>query len=382
MSDTGGGHRSAADALRSAFEAQRAMPVSVEILDLLRTELPKPLGWLPGAYQPLVHHAPWLWRALWIATREPRAVTLLTTAATRLMHRSIAALMERQRPDLLVSVHPLLQHIVLRSLVIHGLSIPYFTVVTDWANPHPAWFHPAATQVFVGTDAAAEMAATQQLQRQRVRLLGLPVRPAFYHAVGSKRRQRTALGMDGSLPMALLTGGADGVGPICEIARQLDARLVDGAGQARGQLCVVCGHNQGLQRRLQRMSWRIPIRIYGFSTRLAELMRAADCIITKAGPGTISEALVSGLPLILFGCIPGQEEGNSSLVTTLGAGVYRPAPQQVAAQVAHWFGDGADELAGCAAHARAASRPDASRSIAADILERVSLREGEIAGDR
>ena len=54
-------------------------------------------------------------------------------------------------------------------------------------------------------------------------------------------------------------------------------------------------------------------------------------IITKAGPGTISEALICGLPMVLNAFVPCQEEGNIPYVTQNKA---RPACRAAAARIA------------------------------------------------
>lgn len=52
----------------------------------------------------------------------------------------------------------------------------------------------------------------------------------------------------------------------------------------------------------------------GFVHNMPEWMSASDMIITKAGPGTIAESLICGLPVLLNAFIPCQEEGNVTYV--------------------------------------------------------------------
>ena len=47
---------------------------------------------------------------------------------------------------------------------------------------------------------------------------------------------------------------------------------------------------------------------------MPDFMRASDFIVTKAGPGTIAEALNAELPIILYSKLPGQEDGNVTFV--------------------------------------------------------------------
>ena len=103
-------------------------------------------------------------------------------------------------------------------------------------------------------------------------------------------------------------------------------------------------------------------------------MTASDCIITKAGPGTISEALICGLPILLSGFIPGQEEANVPYVVENGVGAYCDAPDGIAAIVSKWAAN--DELAQMAARARKLGRPRAAYDIVDEIA---GLLDGDSA---
>ena len=134
------------------------------------------------------------------------------------------------------------------------------------------------------------------------------------------------------------------------------------------QLAVVAGRNEGLRRRLEATTWEVPTRVYGFVTYMAELMAAADLIVTKAGPGTISEALVVGRPILISGFVPGQEEGNVRYVVEGGAGLLADTPQKLAVALGELLAPGSDALARMSAHARLLARPDAALEIARRIL--------------
>ena len=81
----------------------------------------------------------------------------------------------------------------------------------------------------------------------------------------------------------------------------------------------------------------IPTKIYGFVREMPEFMRAADILVTKAGPGTISEAFIAGLPMILYSRMPGQEDGNVTYVVEKGAGVWAPEADLVVDTLRSWL---------------------------------------------
>jgi 1,2-diacylglycerol 3-beta-galactosyltransferase len=98
-------------------------------------------------------------------------------------------------------------------------------------------------------------------------------------------------------------------------------------------------------------------------------MAAADILVTRAGPGTISEACAAGVPFILFNAIPAQEEGNVTVVVARGIGAWAPGPRRAAGVVERWVAQGPDALCARAERARAFSRPDAVWKSADTIWE-------------
>jgi 1,2-diacylglycerol 3-beta-galactosyltransferase len=129
-------------------------------------------------------------------------------------------------------------------------------------------------------------------------------------------------------------------------------------------LIIIAGRNKLLKQRLDESHWKEPMKSYGFVTDMPRLMSAADVLVTKAGPATISEACIAGLPMILYDAIPGQETGNVDYVVENKAGVYAPSPREVADALALWLSEGTAGIARRAANAKALGRPDAVWDIA------------------
>ncbi len=169
---------------------------------------------------------------------------------------------------------------------------------------------------------------------------------------------RRRLGLEPDLPVVLLMGGAEGMGPLHRLCRA----VADSGVQA--QLIVVTGRNERLRARLAAETWPLPVRVEGFVRNMHEWMRAADLLVTKAGPSTVSEALVMGLPMVLSGALPGQERPNVDYVVQAGAGVWAPAPGRVATMVRELLPPANPRLAQMAARARALAQPNAARRVA------------------
>lgn len=369
MSDTGGGHRASAQALQAAFAARYPGRFEVEIVDLWTDYTPWPINRFPRLYSPIIGRALWLWKLLWLVFENERGHSASLRLVYLLCRNRLRKVLQAHRPHLIISVHPLMQHLVMWMLEQEGAEIPFATVVTDLASFHHGWFHARAVRCFVASEAAAEAARRHGL---RARLLGLPVRPAFSQPLPDKVTARARLGLAEGGFTALLLGGGEGMGPVAAIAHAVARRL--GAEGKDAQLVVICGRNERLRQSLQRSDWPLPARVCGFVDNMEEWMAASDCVITKAGPGTIAEALICGLPILLSGFIPGQESGNVSYVVENGVGAYCDSPDGIAAIVSNWVGG--NELAQMAARARELGRPRAAYDIVDEI---VALVDGEIA---
>lgn len=368
MSNTGGGHRASAEALKAGFHERYGDQVRVEIIDLLMDHLPWPLNVLPHSYTFLIQDTAWLWKLLWQTSRHPVTIRRLSMIVARWGGPRVTQVFMSYRPDLIISVHPLVQEFSLRALQRMRRSIPFVTVVTDLATAHPLWFHPGVDACYVASKEAYQRARRVGLRADQLHLYGLPIRPLFAKPAAARLDLRTKLEMVGELPAVLIVSGGEGVGPIQQIAEQIAAALQE-EGKQLGQMVIVCGRNERLRQRLAMVNWPIAVQVHGFVNNMDELMAACDCIVTKAGPGTIAEALSSGLPIILSGFIPGQEEGNIPYVLDNKVGVYEETPQAIAQTVRHWFHEGSADFAQMKIRASSLGRPQATFQIVESINE-------------
>jgi 1,2-diacylglycerol 3-beta-galactosyltransferase len=363
FSDTGGGHRAAATALREAIVALEPA-AEVTMVDPYAQSGRWPFDRLAAAYPRVVNGASWLWRAGFAATNHPRIAASIQTLAWPRLRSTFRALVADSHPDVIVSTHPLLS----RPLALVSGGVPLSVVVTDLASGHASWYERRAALLVVPTAEARAQALARGVDASRVVVHGIPVATPF--ALGSPdAAERVALeerlGWSRVRPTVLLLGGGDGVGPLALLAERLDAA------QLPCDLAIVTGRNAGLADALRARSWRGTVHVYGFVSPLADLFRAAALVVSKAGPGTIAEACAAACPLVLWGAIPGQETGNVELVVTRGAGVWAPTPAQVVEAVRDWTSGAAAESARrrVSEGARALGRPHAAREIAGRVLQ-------------
>ncbi|MBC7237002.1 MAG: glycosyltransferase [Chloroflexi bacterium] len=355
----GGGHESAAKAIRGALQHKYGDRVDIVILDPSKRSPFAPLRRLDDFYRWMSLRRSSLYRALWATDGQPWVPELLGIVMAPLYRRPITEIMEEVRPDLIVSVHGLTNHIPLRILR-HTLKseVPFVTVVTDMIKAHPIWFCRDVDLCLVPTEEARERGLRFGMPADKIEVVGQPVDLAFTQEVNDKAALRTRLGLDPERPCVLIVGGGDGVGPMYETACAFN-KMLDTV-----QLIVIAGHNEALKRSLHEIEWQVSAQIHGFVHNMPELMQASDLLVTKAGPGTLAEAFAVGLPVIIFDYIPGQEEGNVRYVLEHGAGVYTADPAEIVSIAQTWLQPGNPEVARILANAAAIARPDAIAIIA------------------
>ena len=319
--DAGGGHRSAALAL-SEIARRQERPWRVRMTNLLE---------LFAAFD--------FWRRLTGAGVEDayngmlrRGWTLGTPMLLRVMHsvvrryhkRQVEALAlhwERERPDAVVSFIPHFNRGLDEAIRLVMPQVPLVTILTDLADyPPHFWIEEGQEQYFVcGTDLARRQALAAGHPEERVfHTSGMILNPRFYDpAPEAHPGDLTALGLDPSLPTALMMFGGAGSAAMRTIARLLDESDLG------VQVIAVCGRNARLEASLARMPRRIPMHVTGFTSDVARLMRLSDFFIGKAGPGSISEAVAMGLPVIIernAWTLP-QERYNADWVAERGFGI-------------------------------------------------------------
>jgi len=383
MSDTGGGHRASAQALEDAFNELYPGQLECDIVDIWSDHAAWPYNQFVPVYKFLAKH-PNFWRFFWFYGKMPISRYMQEVMTRRSCFDNFKQCIEASAPDLVVSVHPLCQDIPLRVLQEMGSvggkrDIPFCTVVTDLGGAHPTWFDKRVDLCFVPSDPIRSMALKLGLRLNQIRQHGLPLRSGFWHAESrSKDEVRRELGLKEGLPTTLVVGGGDGVGGILKIANALGDSLHDhegcGGQECKQQMVVVCGSNAKAQAKLnakaEAHAWGPDVEVVslGYVQNMADYMAAADCLVTKAGPGTIAEAMCRGLPTMLSCYLPGQEAGNVPFVTDGGFGSYSKKPKRIASTVATWMKD-PSKLEAMSTTALAAGRPSATYDIARDIAE-------------
>ncbi len=380
--DTGAGHRRAAEAICQALEllqhesGHAPGQYRLAYVDTFSACARFPLRHMSRWYSWSIRYTPWLYGKVFQLTNHTVIFRTVAQVLYPLLGYRLAELLDQLRPDAVVCVHPLVNHVALRARARVRLPVPVVTLMTDLVTPHAGWIAPRVDSCIVPTETAREVCRRGGVPESKIHVLGMPVDLEFT-APGDKAALRRKLGLRPELPMVLLVGGGEGAGKLAEFADAIWRANIP------LQLIVVTGRNQRLRRRLQRRAEHLPAgrrqkcRILGFVHNMHELMGAADILVTKAGPSTISEAIACRLPLVLTGYLPGQEEGNVAYVCEQGIGLLAETPPQLVATLAECLRPGSPLLECMRANMVVLQNPLAARSIARFLLGAGSSPVGE-----
>ncbi|MFW5433470.1 MGDG synthase family glycosyltransferase [Paenibacillus apiarius] len=301
----GHGHVQTANAIRESAAAWFQEEVDVRVVDYMEQMAPHLHGVGSYCFIQWLKLFPNMYGYLFEMTRKDRGLAQLLKSVRLTSLRPLSKLVQRMRPDVIVSTFPAASAAVSKLKERGLVDCPAVTVITDHTD-HSFWLHPYTDLYMVGSEEARNVLVAQGISAARIEVTGIPVRPAFYNTY-DKQELRERRGLDGSAMTVLMMGGGCGL---------LDASLLrelEKAPWARSmQFIVICGRNERLQHQLARWAGQTTLRVHieGYVEAVHEYMAMSDLMITKSGGVTTTEAVVQKLPLLVYKPLPGQEQDN------------------------------------------------------------------------
>ncbi|HXC00145.1 MAG TPA: glycosyltransferase [Terriglobales bacterium] len=333
----GGGHRSAADALKATLSAQEN-PWDVTLLDI--QELLDPLDVVRRATGLRIQDTyNLILRKGW--TRITPQLLVILQGTIRAYHspivKALRAYWAQHPADLVLSVIPHFNRAIAESLRAAGTKMPgtrtpFVTLITDLADyPPHFWIEKESEYIIAGSERARQQALSMGHAADHVFLTsGMILKPKFYEKSAVDRiSERNRLGLEADCPTGIVLFGGHGSQVMVDITKKLSEA---GSGV---QLILICGHNEKLAAQLKKLETGKPILVIGFTQSVEYYMALADFFIGKPGPGSISEALQFHLPVIVecnSRTLP-QERYNAEWVTENGYGIVVPSFRKIAPAV-------------------------------------------------
>ncbi len=233
-------------------------------------------------------------------------------AANSIMAIKLKKYFEQEfRPDVIICTH------VFSAQIIHAMKgygqtdAKAIGIVTDYTI-HPFWQDVTNVDYIVtASDLLTYQAEKKGIDKSRILPLGIPVSPKFSQRMPQAEARRK-LGIDPERFTILLMSGSMGYGNFYKVLKKTDRLERD------FQVLAVCGNNHHAKRKIDALSLKHPVFSYGFVDNVDVMMDAADCIVTKPGGLTSSEALAKDLPILMINPIPGQEDRNVEFMLNNG----------------------------------------------------------------
>lgn len=304
---TGQGHNQAAKSLCDYFSDygienryldvfEYINPVIKELLSYGYLMSAKRFSALYGKFYRLAEHS----------SKERRMMKI----TNRIMAHKLVGYIEDFAPDVIICTH------VFASLLITAIkhkispSIKSVGIVTDFTF-HPFWENTDNDYYITPSELLNNQAERRGIPTEKLLPFGIPIKPVFAQKT-DKKKARELLNIADKRTVLVMSGSM-GYGHVEKVIEGLDRVNMD------FQIISICGRNEKLLKALDRKTTVKSLENIGFTDKVALYMDAADCLVTKPGGLTTSEALAKGLPMIMINPIPGQEDRNVEFLLNNGA---------------------------------------------------------------
>lgn len=242
--------------------------------------------------------------------REAGGAHMLPKLTNVLLAKRLLKLVRTENPDVIICTH------VFAALLVTYLSghidrdIHTIGIITDFTI-HPYWEDTALDYYVTASEMLTNQGMKKGIPEYKFKPFGIPIDPKF-SIVRSKEEACRSLNIP-NRNTVLVMSGSMGFGNVLEEIRKLDELNFD------YQIVSICGNNKKLKEHIDELYMDKPIYNYGYVDNVDVFMDAADCIVTKPGGLTTSEALAKGLPMIMNNPVPGQEDRNVEFLLNAGA---------------------------------------------------------------
>lgn len=352
----GDGHYQASKAIEACFH-QKGIH-QVVLIDLMALAHPFINGLTKFVYMQSFRTLPAVYGWVYNVTKDMQPDKPFSNILHSFGMRKLEEMIRDHAPDLIIHTFP--QLVAPKLMKKTGLSIPLINVVTDF-DLHGRWIHPDVEKYYVATEDLRNEAVDRGVPEDRVMATGIPIKPDFdkIHMPDPELTRK----LDPKKKTVLLMAGAYGV---MQGIRELVQPLLDCPNL---QVIAICGKNTELHGVLQDLFSSHPdFQVFGFVQEVARLMQASDCIITKPGGITLSEALACRLPMFLYRPVPGQERNNALYLESKGIASVSYNPHTLVEQVKTLFA-GQDKLAQRREKIEILRKPNSAARIVDDIVE-------------
>ncbi|MDM5298462.1 diglucosyl diacylglycerol synthase [Bacillus pumilus] len=279
-------------------------------------------------------------------------------------NKRLDELIQLHNPDIIIITFPMIVVPEYRNKT--GKVIPTFNVMTDFCL-HKIWVHENIDRYYVATDYVKQKLVEIGTHPSDVKVTGIPIRPQFEADVPTSKIYQK-YGLSSNKKVLLIMAGAHGV--LKNVKELCEALLLD----SEVQIVVVCGKNATLKQSLSDLEQTHPdqLKALGYVEQIDELFRVTDCMITKPGGITLTEATAIGVPVILYKPVPGQEKENALFFEEYGAAIVINRHEDILESVTQLLQD-EEKLESMKQNIKQLHLKQSSQTILEDIVEQSDL---------
>ncbi len=327
-----------------------------------------------GAYMSVIKRTPQVWDYLYDNPKVVKNSKSIKNFLHKTSHAKLEKLYQKHMPDTVVCTQAFPCGMMADYKRTHNLNFTLIGVLTDY-SPHSYWINEGVDHYIVPSEEIRDSFIQKGVDPESIKVYGIPIRAKFASRLDKKQTAKN-LGLDLNVPVVLIMGGGQGLGPIKEVVKSL-MRI-----ETNLQMIVLTGTNTKLIRWLNRQVKRSPKKIlfYEYANNVDELMEISTLIVTKPGGLTTSEALAKGLPMVIVNPIPGQEVRNTNFLLSTGIGIRIDKKEDIGERIEDIL-KSPERLAAMSKAAFAHGKPNAALDIAKLILghqENVSCKTAKI----
>ncbi len=315
------GHLSAAKSIKQYLE-EHYNDIELEMVDCIEY-INKFLNKVStGAYKQMAKNAPWMWELVYNHSKDG-PLAKITNTSNKLMSRKLNSLLQEFNPDLVISTHPFGNQMCAILKRRGKIKCKIATTLTDF-KLHNQWLYLSEyiDYFFVSNSNMKKEMIQKNIDQNKIFVTGIPVSNRFLQKF-DKQKTFEDFELDSNKHTILFfAGGEYGLGrDTTFMTLKALIRLFKDI-----QVIAISGKNKRMQRKFSRLiqdtKSQDRIKLLTFTDKVPELMNICDIVITKPGGLTITESLVSNLPIIIINPIPGQEEENAEFLVNNGSAIW------------------------------------------------------------
>lgn len=355
------GHHSATLAIENTL---RKLEPQAEILNINAFNYTNPISEkiVNRVYMGVIKRTPKVWEYLYDNIGVAKKIENIKKFVHKLNSPKLKNLFDRFQPDAVICSQAFPCGMVADFKKVYNSDIPLVAVLTDYI-PHSYWVYDTVDFYISPCEEVTQRLAKKGVPQQKIKTFGIPFDPKFNEPIDRNKVTRR-LRLEQGLPIVLIMGGGQGLGPIKTILRSLEKIKLN------FQEIVVAGVNHKLYKYVKKKvkKYKKKISVLGYVDYINELMSISDIVITKPGGITTAEALAQRLPMVIVKPLPGQEANNTEYLIRKQAAIKVDQPRDTRSVIEDLLKH-PDKLDRLKEAARQISNPNASLDIARLVLD-------------